>query len=97
MEIAAEEEFDTGDYDIIRTTEGSIDSLVRFKFNMDYFIGDIVEYYSPLGIHVISLIDEVVRSYDQEGYIVTPNFKTMDDYDYGTDGDPDDDDLQEQS
>ena len=97
MEIAAEEEFDTGDYDIIRTTEGSIDSLVRFKFNKDYFIGDIVEYYSPLGIHVISLIDEVVRSYDQEGYIVTPNFKTMDDYDYGTDGDPDDDDLQEQS
>ena len=94
MEIAAEDEFESGDYDIVRTTEGSIDSLVRYKFNEDYFIGDTVEYYSPLGIHVISLIDEVVRSYDQQGYIVTPNFKTMDDYDYGTEGDPDEDDTE---
>lgn len=94
MEIAAEEEFETEDHDIVRTTEGSIDSLVRYKFGVDYFLGDTVEYYSPLGIHVTSLIDEVVRSYDQEGYIVTPNFKTMDDYDYGTDGDPDEDDTE---
>ena len=30
-----------------------------------------------------AVIDEVVRSYDTDGLIVTPNFKSMEDYDYG--------------
>ena len=35
-----------------------------------------------------AIIDEVVRSYDKTGFIVTPNFKNMEDYDYGSEGDP---------
>ena len=90
LKITADESFDDGDYDIVKTTEGSIDPLVRYRFNEDYFLGDTIEFFDEIGIHVIALIDEVVRSYDQEGYIVTPNFKTMYDYEYGEEGDPDD-------
>lgn len=91
LKISADEEFDSGDHDVVRTTEGSVDPLVRYQFNVNYFLGDTIEFFDDIGIHVIALIDEVVRSYDQEGYIITPNFKTMDDYDYGDEGDPEED------
>lgn len=91
LTISADEEYDSGDYDIVKTTEGTVDPGTRYVFGRDYFLGDIVEYYDDLGIHVVSLIDEVVRSYDDAGYVVTPNFKTMYDYEYGDEGDPDDD------
>ena len=92
LTISAEEEYDSGDHDIVKTTEGTVDPGSRYAFGKDYFLGDIIEYYDDMGIHVASIIDEVVRSYDADGYVVTPNFKTMYDYDYGDEGDPDDDD-----
>lgn len=78
-----EEEFDSGDYDFVKTSEGAIDPLVRYKFGEDYFLGDIVELSNDNGIIMTGIIDEVVRSYDADGFIVTPNFKNMEDYDYG--------------
>lgn len=80
---AAEKAFDSEDYDRIKTTEGAIDPLVQYKLGIDYNIGDLVRIESWTGEYSISLIDEVVRSYDDSGYTVTPNFKSMDDYDYG--------------
>lgn len=80
---SAEEAFDSGDYDRIKTTEGSVDPFVQYQFGVDYFLGDTVKIESWTGEYSTSLIDEVVRSYDSSGYTVTPNFKSMDDYDYG--------------
>lgn len=94
LEVSGEEAFEKEDCKVVKTTEGTVDPLVRYKFGEDYYIGDKIEFFDNIGIHVIALIDEVVRSYDKEGYIVTPNFKTMDDYEYGDEGDPDGDDQE---
>ena len=80
---AALDEFESGDYDIVSISEGAIDPLVRYGIDADYYIGDIVDVVDHFGHHYYALIDEVVRSYDDSGYIVTPNFKSMEDYDYG--------------
>jgi hypothetical protein len=85
----ATDEFNTGDHDFIKTSEGSIDPLVRYKFEEDYFLGDIVELSNNNGVIMTAIIDEVVKSYDADGYIVTPNFKNMTEYDYGDDEDAD--------
>lgn len=77
------EKFDSGDYDIVSVSEGSIDTLVRYGIDKDYYIGDIVDMIDHFGNHYKALINEVVRSYDGDGYIVTPNFESMQDYDYG--------------
>lgn len=80
---AGEDEFDSGDHDFVKTSEGAIDPLVRYQFGKDYFLGDIVEISNNNGVVMTAVIDEVVRSYDGDGFIVTPNFKSMEDYDYG--------------
>lgn len=83
VKAVATEEFETGDYDFIKTSEGAIDPLVRYHYGVNYFIGDIVEISNNRGVVMTAIIDEVVRSYDADGYIVTPNFKNMEEYDYG--------------
>ena len=62
--------------------------MVRYEFGKDYFLGDTVELSNDNGVVMTAVIDEVVRSYDADGFIVTPNFKSMEDYDYGSEGDP---------
>lgn len=89
VKSVAESEFDSEDYDFISLTEGEIDPLVRYKFGVDYFLGDTVEITSSSGTVQTALIDEVVRSYDSDGIIITPNFKNMEDYDYGDEGEED--------
>ena len=88
VESVATDEFDTGDHDFVKTSEGAIDPLVRYEFGKDYFLGDTVELSNDNGVIMTAVIDEVVRSYDSDGFIVTPNFKSMEDYDYGSEGDP---------
>lgn len=86
-EAAAEEAFDSGNYDIIYTTEGAVDPLVQYQLGVDYNLGDKVKIEGWTGAYSESIIDEIVRSYDSSGYIVTPNFKSMYDYDYGEEDD----------
>lgn len=83
--VAAEgkDAFENGDYDLVKTSEGAVDPLVRYTFEEDYFLGDIVELSNDKGVVMIGIIDEVVRSYDADGFIVTPNFKNIAEYDYG--------------
>lgn len=88
VKAVATDEFDTGEYDFVKTSEGAIDPLVRYEFGKDYFLGDTVEITNDNGVVMTAIIDEVVRSYDSDGFIVTPNFKSMEDYDYDTEGDP---------
>lgn len=83
IETKAKEEYDSGDYDMISLSEGEIDPLVRYGIDKDYYIGDIVESIDHFGNSFRAIIDEVVRSYDSSGYIVTPNFSNMMEYDYG--------------
>lgn len=83
VEAAGNDEFESGDYDFIQTSEGAIDPLVRYQFGVDYFLGDTVEISNNNGVVMTAIIDEVVRSYDSDGFITTPNFKSMADYDYG--------------
>lgn len=83
IDSTADERYEEGDYEFVKTSEGSIDPLVRYAFDKDYFIGDIVEIFNSNGTVMTAIIDEVVRSYDADGFIVTPNFKNMVEYDYG--------------
>ena len=83
VRAAGTDEFETGDHDFVKTSEGAIDPLVRYKFGEDYFLGDTVELSNDNGVFMTAIIDEVVRSYDSDGFIITPNFKSMEDYYYG--------------
>lgn len=75
--------FEDEDYELIETSEGAIDPLTRYSFEKDYYLGDIVEITNNRDSVMIAYINEVVRSYDQQGYITTPNFKNILDYDNG--------------
>lgn len=76
--------FDEGEYKIVRTSEGEVDPLVRYRYGEDYFMGDKVNISDERGnIYMTAYIDEVVRSYDENGIITTPNFKNVLDYDDG--------------
>ena len=78
-----EAKFEDGDYEKIQTSEGSVDPLAQYKFEEDYFLGDLVDLNNANGIFMEAIIDEVVRSYDSDGIIVTPNFKNLEEYDDG--------------
>lgn len=76
--------YEEGDYDYVQTSEGTIDPLVRYEFEKDYNIGDKVDITNgDYGIAMTAYIDEAVKSYDDSGWIITPNFKNILDYDTG--------------
>lgn len=80
--------YEEGEYGFIQSSEGSIDPLVRYKFEEDYNIGDKVDITNgDYGIAMTAYIDEAVKSYDSNGWIITPNFKNILDYDYGEEED----------
>lgn len=80
--------YEDGEYKIVQTSEGSIDPLVRYAFEKDYNIGDKVDVTNgDYGIVMTAYINEAVKSYDSEGWIITPNFKNFLEYDYGEEDD----------
>lgn len=83
LQIAGKDVLADGDYDYVKMSEGAVDSSVNYIFDEDYFLGDLVELTNDNGVVMTAIIDEVVRSYDENGYVVTPNFKSLEDYDYG--------------
>lgn len=76
-------QFEDGEYEILTTSEGAIDPLVRYHYGEDYFIGDRVNITNANGVVMTGIINEVVKSYDSDGIILTPNFMNMTEYDYG--------------
>lgn len=66
------------DYRFIKDANGEIDTAAVYKYGTDYFLGDVVECDIGYGITSKSLIDEVVYSYDEDGIVVTPNFRDID-------------------
>lgn len=91
VKTTGEQKFDEGEYNIVNTSEGAIDPLTQYQYGVDYFMGDFVDITSSYNVVMSAMIDEVVRSYDSEGVITTPNFENLLDYDYGEDDDEDDD------
>lgn len=85
LQIEGYNEFETGEHDFIKTSEASIDNLVRYRFGEDYYLGDIVEITNSNGVVMTGLVSEVVRSYDSDGIRVTPSITNMEGYDWGTD------------
>lgn len=85
LQIEGYNEFETGNHDFIKTSEASIDNLTRYRYGVDYSLGDIVEITNANGVVMTGLVNEVVRSYDPEGIKVTPNIMNMASYDWGTD------------
>lgn len=84
VENAGASAYEEGEYDFIQSSEGTIDPLVRYEFEKDYNIGDKVDITNgDYGIAMTAYIDEAVKSYDQNGWIITPNFKNILDYDTG--------------
>lgn len=75
--------FEDGNFVKIQTSEGSVDPLAQYQFERDYFLGDLVDLSNSNGIFMEAIIDEVVRSYDSDGIIVTPNFTNLAEYDDG--------------
>lgn len=61
----------------IESFDGEIDNNVMFFYKKDYDIGDIVQIENPLGIRFKVRITEMVRSVDNEGYKLYPNFEVI--------------------
>lgn len=62
---------------VIKAFEGHVDTVHKFVFNKDFFMGDIVQIANEYGIEATSRVTEVVRSRDVEGFEVFPTFKTI--------------------
>lgn len=62
---------------IIHTFEGEVDTSMMFEYNIDFFIGDIVQNVNEYGIESRSRITEVVRSQTESGNEVIPTFTTI--------------------
>lgn len=81
-------EYEEGEYGFIQSSEGEIDPLVRYAFETDYNIGDKVDITNgDYGIVMTAYINEAVKTYDSNGWIITPNFKNILEYDYGEEND----------
>lgn len=59
--------------------EGQIDATRQFVYNQDFFIGDIVQVVNEYSLEQRSRVVEVIRSWDDSGYVVTPTFMNLSD------------------
>lgn len=58
---------------------GSVEPNLTFKYNEDYFLGDIVTVENEYGISVEARIVEVIEVNDNNGYSVQPTFEYLED------------------
>lgn len=65
------------DHRSIKDFSGEVDTTRQFVYNVDFFIGDIAQIENELGHSGRVRIDEVIRSYDESGEIVTPGFSAL--------------------
>lgn len=59
--------------------EGEIDPMAMFVYGEDYFLGDIVQIKNEFGIEARVRIEEIIFSYDKDGYTVVPTFSVVED------------------
>ena len=61
---------------ITENIEGQIEPLGNYVFNVDYFLGDVVEVVNEYGIETTPRIIEVIESEDETGSTTIPTFST---------------------
>lgn len=57
--------------------DGEVDSAISFKYEVDYFKGDIVQIVNEFGMEFTCRITEVIRSVDDTGYHIYPSFEII--------------------
>jgi hypothetical protein len=57
--------------------EGHVDTLRKFVYGRDFFMGDIVQIANEFGIESTSRVTEIVRSQNEEGLEIFPTFMTI--------------------
>lgn len=62
---------------IVKAFEGNVDTLHKFIFDKDFFMGDIIQIENEFGIESTSRVTEVVRSRDIDGFQIFPTFTTI--------------------
>ncbi len=73
MESRAKEEL--AKYDIVTTFEGEIEPNYSYKYNVDYYLGDIVTIKNKYDIEINARITEVIESWDDTGYSIIPTLQ----------------------
>lgn len=66
------------EYAAVEYVEGEVESQHQWKYNKDYFLGDIVEVINEYGQHMQPQITEVIESEDDTGKNVIVTFATED-------------------
>lgn len=62
---------------IVKAFEGNVDTLYKYIYGRDFFMGDIVQIANEYGIEATSRITEIVRSENEEGVSIFPTFVTI--------------------
>ncbi len=67
---------------LIKLVDGELETTQTFIINHDYFLGDVVQFRDDYHNEANVRITEVIRSWDNTGYITYPTFDYIVDYDY---------------
>lgn len=62
---------------ITKSFEGDIEAIRQYVYEVDFFIGDVIQVRNQYGKEASSRITEVIRSHDANGYTLTPTFTTL--------------------
>ena len=57
--------------------EGEIETTIMFKYGIDFFMGDIVQFANEYGHESKVRVIEMVRSEDEDGCSAYPTFETV--------------------
>ena len=72
---------DLEEYKFIKLFDGAVDSGSRYRFDKDFFMGDIVQLKNEYGIENRSRVTEIIYSQDESGYTVYPTFVAIEEED----------------
>ena len=56
---------------------GQVEPTINYKFEYDYFLGDIIEIINEYGTGNAARITEIIESWDENGYTLVPTFNTQ--------------------
>lgn len=74
-------------YIVIKSFESQIDSITNlFKYNEDFFMGDLVQIANDYGIESRARVTEIIHSQSKEGIEIYPTFSIIDVGEIGSDG-----------
>lgn len=62
---------------MVKAFEGNVDTVYKYVFDRDFFMGDIVQIANEYGIESTSRVVELVRSHHEGGFEVFPTFITI--------------------